>query len=711
MKKSKKALKIILCIILVCIICLCVLSSQNKKTGELKPIKSEAQLYKIYKGDEYGEMPIWAKVLTLPVGIWMSIGSRTNGIITPATVSIDEDYSLSRETDSIASTATKGSSNSSSTTTKDYSKTNIQVENVDEADITKTDGDYIYSLSENNVVITDVRDPQNVQVITKFKAEEEASPVDLILNGNMLAVISQVNSYSNTYVSVYDISDKENPRAQKRYSVKSAYYTSRCINNKLYVISNGYLKSLGKNKIDREYTEDYQTKEIPLNNIKYMQGNQSSDETIITVFNLANIKEDVKINAYLLDVTNAYVSENNMYLTDYSWNYKDDIPTLKTIFGLKGIFGLIDFMNDYDYSSKNETEIYKFSINDGELKYVATTKIDGQTINQYSMDEKEGHLRIATYDSDGTSISVLDEKLNLIGETPKMAKGEKMYSSRFIGNKAYLITYKTIDPLFVVDLSNETKPKVLGELKISGYSAYLHPYDENHLIGIGMETKTSSNRDINGRVTSTSTRVVGMKMALFDVSDVSNPVAISTTVIGDSRTTSAILSNPKALLFSRERELLAIPVNNYTSDFEISDYDDYSTVISSYNNYSRKYNGEGYAVYKINLEDGFKLKGLITHEKSVTSGYNSYSYYNKSRLLRGIYIDNNLYTVSEDEIKVNDIETMKEISNAKIINKVLYNNSKTNNIVEVEDDDNSVSNSTIQNENSIFSNNVVRMYN
>lgn len=710
MKKSKKALKIILCIILVCIICLCVLSSKNKKTGELKPIKSEAELYRIYNGNDYDDMPIWAKVLTLPVGIWMGMANRMSGTISSANLgSAEVDRSFVGE-DAIESTATKGSFNSSSTTTKDYSTTNIQVENVDEADITKTDGDYIYSLSEDKVVITDVRNPQDVRVITKFNSEEEASPVDLILNGNMLAVISQVNSYSDTYVSVYDISDRENPRLQKSYSVKSAYYTSRCINNKLYVISNGYLKSAGKKKIDREYTEDNQTKEIPLKNIKYMQGNKSSNETIITVTDLANIKEDIKINAYLLDVTNAYVSENNMYLTDYSWK-NNDVPTLQTIYGLKGIFGLIDFMNDYDYSSKKETEIYKFSINDGELKYVATTKIDGQTINQYSMDEKEGHLRIATYDSDGTSISVLDEKLNLIGETPKMAKGETMYSSRFIGNKAYLITYKTIDPLFVVDLSNETKPKVLGELKISGYSAYLHPYDENHLIGIGMETKTSSNRDINGRVTSTSTRVVGMKMALFDVSDVSNPVAISTTVIGDSRTTSAILSNPKALLFSKERELLAIPVNNYTSDFEISDYDDYSSVISSYKNYSRNYTGEGYAVYKINLEDGFKLKGLITHEKSATSGYNTYSYYYKSQMLRGIYIDNNLYTVSEDEIKVNDIETMKEISNAKIINKVLYNNSKTKDIVEVEDEYNSVSNSTIQNENSIFSNNVVRMYN
>ena len=106
-----------------------------------------------------------------------------------------------------------------------------------------------------------------------------------------------------------------------------------------------------------------------------------------------------------------------------------------------------------------------------------------------------------------------------------------------------------------------------------------------------------------------------MKMALFDVSDVYNPKQISSTVIGDRRTTSAILTNHKALLFSKEKELIAIPVNNYTEDFEISNStNSYSSMISSYNNYKNPYISEGYLVYKINLKDGFKLKGNITHD-------------------------------------------------------------------------------------------------
>ena len=153
-------------------------------------------------------------------------------------------------------------------------------------------------------------------------------------------------------------------------------------------------------------------------------------------------------------------------------------------------------------------------------------------------------------------------------------------------------------------------------------------------------------------------------MALFDVSDVHNPIQISETVIGDSRTTSAILNNPKALLFSKEKNLIAIPVNNYSEDFEItSSNDSYSSMINSYKNYGKSYIAEGYFVYNINVEEGFNLKGIITHEASENT--NKY-YYNSSKLLRGLYIENNLYTVSETAVKVNNLETLELIDELKI---------------------------------------------
>ena len=234
-----------------------------------------------------------------------------------------------------------------------------------------------------------------------------------------------------------------------------------------------------------------------------------------------------------------------------------------------------------------------------------------------------------------------------------------MYSSRFVGDKAYLVTYRNTDPLFVADLSDVKNPKIMGKLKIPGYSTYLHPYDENHLIGIGMDTEERVNRDDQGRVTSTWSYITGMKMSLFDVSDINNPKQLAKTTIGDNRTVSAILTNPKALLFSKEKELLAIPVNNYSEDFSVRDSDSVDDEINRFTSYSKPYVSEGYFVYKINLEDGFKLKGIINHDKKT---HDYYYYSNYSRLLRGVYIEDDLFTVSEDAVKVHKLDDLKQVT-------------------------------------------------
>ena len=562
-------------------------------------------------------------------------------------------------------------SESNQESNKEYSTTNIQVENVDEADITKTDGNYIYSLSENEVIITDVKDPTQIKIISRISSKNSNTiPEDLILYQDKLIIIYEnvkstssyyyYNNKNNTIVSVYDISDKENIKEIKNYELEQPYYTSRCIDGKLYVISSGMLKK-ENDEIVTYYKEDEQQIDPGYSNIKKIKNLNTKSQTILSMFDLNNTKSSVKVNSYLMNVENAYISENNIYLLDERYQgYKE--PKISSIFGFKGILGAFDY--DYDGEEGYYTDIYKFNLlEDGSIKYNKKAKEKGRTINQFSIDEYEGNLRTALYNEEGSRIVIFDNNMKKIGETEKLAEGENMYSSRFMGNKAYLVTYKTVDPLFVIDLSNPKNPKTLGELKIPGYSTYLHPYDENHIIGIGMQTEEKIRRDAKGKVLSTSAVITGMKMALFDVTDVENPIQISDTIIGDRRTTSAILTNHKALLFSKEKQLLAIPVNNYSENFEIENNSNtYSFIISSYTNYNKEYISEGYFVYNINLTDGFKLKGTITHEKTKSK----YSYYNVSRLLRGLYIDDNLYTVSEDYIKVNQLEDLKEINSLKV---------------------------------------------
>lgn len=650
----KKGVKVFIVILLIAIIIAVITIVCNKDDTELKTVKSKQELLKIYEGDNSDLQELLARIFCMPFSMFY----HNYDVIEK----VDNTWSIG--IDSVGSTE----SSSSSSNTKDYSTTNIQVENVDEADIVKTDGDYIYSISEDNVIITDVKDPKQPKVVATIKSEDDDIPEDIILYKDKLVVISTkgnqtqryyYNNRMNTVVKIYNITSREKPVLTKSYEMYEPYYTSRCIDNVLYVISSGNLRK-EDDKIVVGYNEDNMEKEMSIDKIKYLKDVKTTKQTLISTVDLNNETADIKLDSYLMNISNAYVSENAIYLLNQKYNNDSKIP-IKLLFGFKGVFGLEDYY-EMDSESGYYTEIYKFDIKEN-VEYKAKTKVKGKTINQYSLDEKDNHLRIALYDNDGSRVAIFDEDLKQIGISDNVAKGEKMYSSRFIGDKVYFVTYKTMDPLFVMDLSNETKPKVLGKLKIPGYSTYLHPYDENHIIGIGMETKEIINRNSNGKVISTTAKVVGMKMALFDVSNVNSPVQISSVVIGDSRTTSAILTNPKALLFSKEKSLIAIPVNNYSQDFEVTSSNNYETMINNYTKYSKPYNAEGYFVYNINVQDGFKLKGVITHEKT-----NATYYYSNSKLLRGLYIDNNLYTVSETMIKVNELDSLKAVGELKLKN-------------------------------------------
>ena len=632
---------VILLLIIIVLVFSCSLFPRN---NDIASVKSEDQLLHFSKSSNYyrEDFNLFEKILMLPFSVFYNESYIYDVQPQWGDVNVvDEDASgVVYSTDSVSS--------------KDYSKTNIQVQGVDEADIVKTDGDYIYSLSNNDVVITNVKDPANIKVESKIN---EKIPEDLILYKDKLVIISTNNGHdygeNNTIVSIYDISDKANPKKIKSFELYEPYYTTRCIDNKLYVFSSGYLREKN-DKVVRDYKEDNKVKELSLNKIKYLKDSPDNIQTLIAEVDLNDLDKEIDLNSYLIDISNGYISENNIYLINEEYNHNENVKPFD-LFGPKGIFVVFE---DFEFSYDEVTTIYKFNINkDKGVSYSTKTDIDGSTINQYSMDEKDGNLRIALDSSEGSRIAILDDKLHLLGETENVAPDEEMRATRFVGDKAYLVTYETTDPLFVVDLSNVKDPKILGELKIPGYSTYLHPYDDTHLIGIGVETEEIINRDEFGEVISSRSIVTGMKMSLFDVSDVNNPKQLAQTTIGDSRTVSAVLTNPKALLFSKEKELIAIPVNNYQEDFSIEDYEDGDDITEAFVDYNKPYISEGYFVYNINLEDGFKLKGVINHEKSELTRYNR-----NSKLLRGLYIEDDLFTVSEEAIKVNKLDNLDEIS-------------------------------------------------
>jgi uncharacterized secreted protein with C-terminal beta-propeller domain len=259
------------------------------------------------------------------------------------------------------------------------------------------------------------------------------------------------------------------------------------------------------------------------------------------------------------------------------------------------------------------------------------------------MDESGNRFRITTttesFSRSGSlssnNVYVLDDNLNQVGSLTKIAPDERIYSARFMGDKLFLVTFKQVDPFFVIDLSADT-PKILGALKIPGFSNYLQPYDKDHIIGIGRDTKENQWGGVQTN---------GVKISMFDVSDFNNPKETDTIVIGDSGTDSEILYNHKALLLDKEKNIMSIPIkSNYRILFEA---DSQATEI-----YQQK-NWNGFYVYGFE-NNQFVERGKIAH-------YIWENNYNVPYMQsRSLYIDDTLYTVMDGSIKMNDLN---DISN------------------------------------------------
>ena len=690
MKKSTKLLLVFIPILIVAVIIAVAVANNARKTdGSLRTVSSKSEILKLTENKSTSDKE---KEMLYQLGPLYFVTKVIAGPLFDRYYYTDPVYDTYKTQEDLAinSSETMGAAPKTSvrTNTEDYSKTNTQVENVDEADIIKTDGKYVYSLTADKIVITNVEDLANPQVVSTLAIEDsEYIPEDLILYKDYLIAIGTkakssslfyyaTRNNAKTGVFVYDMKDKKNLYAVKEFEIAGKYNTCRVANGKFSVIVNSVLTNRYTNAkeedLDLSYYENSSRKNIDLKNIQYIaNGKVVRNTTDIMVTDLDNIQKDVNVYKYLFDMENAYVSENAIYLTDYAYESSSDSINPWSIFGPKGIFGLRDIAEEtYDIAASEstyKTSIYKLSMKDDKLEMVGKTTTEGKLLDQYSMDEKDGNLRVALNsskkgDNQGTRIEVYDQNLKLIGKSVAVEPDEKMYASRFIGDKAYLVTYKNMDPLFVVDLADPTNPKFLGKLNISGYSTYLHPYDENHLIGIGMETETTPVRNSSGRVTTSTTRITGMKIALFDISNFQNPKVVSTVKIGDSGTSSAALNNPKAMLFDLEHKLIAIPVTNIPMDLTGLEENDISELMSTYSSSYKKYYqqrdiSEGYAVFSIDAEEGIKQRAIITHNFKI-----NYSNYKNSSCMRGVRIGDYLITVSAKGMQVNDIATLSSIS-------------------------------------------------
>ncbi|MFA9396653.1 MAG: beta-propeller domain-containing protein [Clostridiaceae bacterium] len=552
---------------------------------------------------------------------------------------------------------------------ENYSQTNNQVANVEEEDSVKSDGEFIYKIRENNnqvstVDIIKAYKPEGLSLTNTIELEGDFHPNGIYLKGKYLVVIGNKYSYKGTYAEkvcaiVYDVEDKLNIKKLRQIETEGNYISSRMIKSNIYIISNKYLDyDTIKNGIERgcPIINDDAVKDpivIPYGDINYLSESEAPNYINITSLDLDNIDNASNTKTILGSGDNIYVSENNIYVAGTKINDDKDMNTV----------------------------VYKFNLNNGEVSFLNQAEIPGRVLDQFSMDEYKEYFRIATTtdkmmfyfmersdialpndtNSDDAivdepsknNIYVLDEDMNIKGSLEGLAEGEKIYSASFMGDKAYLVTYKEMDPFFVIDMKNPEQPKVLGELKIPGFSNYLYPYDENHIIGFGQETGLV-NEGGEERA-----KPEGMKIALFDVTDVSNPKEIDKVVIGEAGTTSSVLYDHKALMHYKEKNIFAIPIDIYGDN-------NYETFQGAY-------------IFSLDLKNGFKTLGKLTNIENgffekynseyFTENYEIYQdsvinkivYYQDSVINRIVYIDNNIYTISNKYIKSYDIDSLEEI--------------------------------------------------
>lgn len=611
---------------------------------------------------------------------------------------MDKSFEISMVTENLAVDGSGGE-------VVDYSQTNVQVAGVDEPDIVKTDGAYLYIVSGNKVIIVKAYPAKDAVIEGEITFDEYVTVQNIFISGRRLVVFattydhpvykalieddvvsSSWYSSPDTYVKIFDIEDMKNPELKRDIVVGGSFSGARMIGDYVYVITTQYSYSydLPEEDIIPRLLIDGKVHEISISDIYYVDiPEKSSTFTNILSVHVHDDEQEVNEKAFLLGNSQTlYVSKENIYVT-YSTQYYDydileDIidevllPVLPE--SIKSELETIKTLTLEDYQKKTVSEwilqnyaenmgeeqkqniakeivrrtertiIHRISISDGEITYEAQGNVPGFVNNQFSISEYDRHLRVSTttqgwmirsYLSNVDSqnnVYVLNMDLEIVGSVEDLATGEQIYATRFIGDKCYLVTFKQIDPFFVIDLGDPGNPEVLGELKIPGFSTYLHPYDETHLIGIGRD---------GGKV----------KISLFDVSDMSNPVELSKYEVENTEnswgwTQSCALYEHKAFLFDKEKNLLVLPIGDYSKQ-------------SAY-------------VFDISVENGIELKGTVTHDLEMQSEetdsddiyYYNYDYENSIK--RTLYIDDVLYTISDNMVKMNNLNTLDEINSVSL---------------------------------------------
>ena len=423
----------------------------------------------------------------------------------------------------------------------------------------------------------------------------------------------------------YDISDRANPKEEWRVYQDGDYLSARKIGNKLVLISNYNVPLYMDNIKITDYCvpEVYAGENacrIPAKDICVMNEVRDSSYVVVSILDATNHKETFNSTAVLGGGENVYCTQNNLYVT--SGRFEETVSSNTS--AVAEIFMIDD-------SALYSTEILKFDISSDKIQYKTKGKVNGTALNQFSVDEYDNYLRIATttgnFQNAKNNLYILDEDMVIVGMVEGLAKGETIKSVRFMGDTGYVVTFEQTDPLFVIDLKDPQNPEVLGELKIPGFSNYLHPVTENYLLGIGV------NGDEEGAGN-------GMKVSLFDVSDKKNPKEVSKFEVLPQENSDNLWGyldcvafyDHKAVCWDSKNLTMYIPYRMTTEYMHTED-----------NSYRSEFNStDNVIALKVNIKDG-ELEKANNYVVRIEDSYKTYKPVN-----RATYIDDTVYSFSQN---------------------------------------------------------------
>ncbi|MCA0968996.1 beta-propeller domain-containing protein [Halobacillus litoralis] len=539
-----------------------------------------------------------------------------------------------------ASGSTEGSNSSNDAGSGNtVSETNQQVEGVDEADIIKATEDYTFMVRDGNVGITSNNAP-DAALVTTIK-EDQFHASQLYINGDQLVVLGHGEMFDEstykqddmmrsiyyagtTEARVYDISSPANPSLSKKVQLSGHYQTSRLIDDTLYIVSNqySYFNPREEKTPDiRPFVFDSTVHEEPerldYSAIRYFPEKAGGSFITLASLSLDDLDQKMTAESFLGHSEDVYVSKDHLYLTSTERTYKEEGQRIQLI--------------------EEFTNVQQFALEEGTVSFENEQRVPGRVLNQFSMDERNDVFSIATTTGDSWSDEVssknhlftYDLSLQPLGSVEGLAEGERIYSARFIEDRAYLVTFEQVDPLFVIDLKDPQNPTVLGELKIPGFSNYLHPLGDHQVLGFGRQTELVDHPNGGDPMV----RTTGLKVSLFNIEDVENPVEEDSMVLGDYGH-SELNYNHKALYMHPERDLFGLPI-------QMMNEEDGSWFSGGY-------------LFEVNNENGLQEKAQFQMNDNQEHPW-------RYSLQRMISVGDDLYAFSDQNMKAFDLSNMEMI--------------------------------------------------